>query len=246
MSTKNAGLAIKDGYQNVKVFLDGQPAWIKAGNLIYASKGFIEKGNIVLIDLRSVKKSKAGRLPRSVTIPYDDLEDRLDDIPIKAPIVLYSDSVEEAGDAFADLHDELYKKVSLVSGGYTEWIKAGGKTVQGPVVTDINWQRKLGKGEVSKDDFIKVINGEDTSAVILDVRTPDENAVGGFPNAITIPLDQLSSRLGELPKDKKIYVHCTTGARADMAAQELEKNGFKAFFIVATCECEDGEWELED
>ncbi len=246
MSTKIAGLAIKDGYKNVKVYLQGQPAWVKAGNLVYASKGTITKGNIVLIDLRSAKKAAAGRIARAVTIPYDTLDDRLDDIPKKALIVLYSDSSEEAADAVEDLRDEGYKKVALVAGNYAGWVKSGGKTVIRPVVTDIEWVRKLGKGEVGKADFMKVVSGSDTSAVILDVRTTDEAGAGALKNAIMVPLDQVASRLAEIPKDKKVYIHCTTGARADMAAQELNKNGYKAFFLVAEVECDEDGCEIED
>ena len=246
MSTKVAGSAIKDGYKNVRVYLQGQPAWIKAGNLVYASKGNIAKGNIVLIDLRSKKKSAAGRIPRSVTIPYDTLDDRLDDIPLKAPIVLYSDSAEEAKEAVTDLRDEGYKKVALVSGNYAGWVKSGGKIVKGPVVTDIHWKRKHGKGEISKADFMKVASGADTNAVILDVRTQGETSVGGFKNAIGIPLDQVGSRLAEIPKDKNIYIHCATGARAEMAAHELNKNGYNAFYLVANIECEGNDCKIED
>ncbi len=246
MSTKVAGLAKKDGYKNVKVYLDGQPAWIKTGHLVTPSKGNIEKGNIVLIDLRSKKKSEAGRIARSVSIPYDTLDDRLDDIPVKAPVVVYSDSAEETADAVEDLRDEGYKKVAIVSGNYAGWVKSGGKTVKGPVETDINWIRKLGKGEIGKADFMKAVTGADTGAVILDVRTADEVSAGAFKNAITVPLDQVATRLSEIPKDKKVYVHCTTGARADMAAQELNKNGYKAFFFVANIDCEGNECEVED
>lgn len=246
MSTKVAGSAIKDGYKNVRVFLAGDPAWVKAGNLMYASKANIEKGNIVLIDLRSTKKSKAGRIPRSVTIPYDTLDDRLDDIPVKAPIVLYSDSTEEAAEGYEDLRDEGYKKVALVAGNYAGWVKSGGKTTKGAVTTDIDWVRKLGKGEVGKEDFMKAASGADKGAVILDVRTAEEVAAGQFKNAITIPLDQISANLNKIPKDKKIYVHCTTGARADMGAQELNKKGYKAFFFVANVECEGNDCEVED
>ena len=246
MSTKVAGLAKKDGYKNVRVYLDGQPKWLKEGNTIEASKNTINKGNIVLIDLRSVKKSEAGRIARSVTIPYDSLDDRLDDIPTKAPIVVYSDDAEEAADAFADLTDEGYKRVALVPGNFQGWVKSGGKTVSGPVVTEVNWVRILGKGEVSKADFMKAATGADAGAVILDVRTADEAAAGAFKGAITVPLDQIGSRLTEIPKDKKVYVHCTTGARADMAAQELVKNGYKAFFFVANIDCKGTECTVED
>ena len=246
MSTNVAGQAIKDGYKNVRVYLEGQPAWVKAGNLVYASNDNIAKGNIVLIDLRSKKKSTTGRIARSVTIPYDILEDRSDDIPKKAPIVLYSDSAEEAADAYEDLRDEGFKKVALVSGNYAGWITAGGKTEKGAVNTEINWVRILGKGEVGKTDFLKAASGADKGAVILDVRTADEAAEGGFKNAIAVPLDKISANLNKIPKDKKIYVHCTTGARADMAAQELNKNGYKAFFLVANVECEGNECDVED
>jgi rhodanese-related sulfurtransferase len=246
MSTKIAGLAKKDGYKNIKVYLDGQPAWVKDGNLVYASKGTITKGNIVLIDLRSAKKSAAGRIARSVTIPYDTLDDRLDDIPKKALIVMYSDSGEEAADAVEDLRDEGYKKVALVPGNYAGWVKSGGKTVIRPTVTEIEWVRKLGKGEIGKADFMKAVSGADSGAVILDVRTADEVSAGAFKNAITIPLDKVGARLAEIPKNKKIYIHCTTGARADMAAQELNKNGYKAFFLVADVECEGNDCDIED
>lgn len=246
MSTKNAGLAEKDGYKNVRVYLEGQPAWIKAGNLVYVGKGNIKKGNIVLIDLRSEEKSAAGRIPRSVTIPHDTLNDRLEDIPMKAPVVLYSDADKEASDAVEDLRNKGFKKVALVSGNYTGWVKAGGKIVKGAVVTDITWKRKLDKGEVTKADFLKAANGKDSGAVILDVRTREETAAGGFKNAIAVPLDRIGSRLAEIPKDKKIYVHSTTGARADMAAQELNKNGYKAFFLVADIECEGNDCEIKN
>ena len=246
MSTKNAGLAKKLGYTNVRVFLQGQPAWNKAGYRTCASKDFVEKGNIVLVDLRPEKKSKLGRIPRSVTIPYEQLDDRIDDLPKKAPIVLYSDNREEALEALADLREEGFKKVSLVPGMFQGWIRNGGKLTKGPIVTDIKWKRKLGKGEVSLDDFKKAAAGKDPNVVILDVRTKDEAAAGKLKNSIAIPLDELGARMGELPKDKTIYVHCTTGARADMAAQELKKNGFKAKFLVANVECEDNECEFEE
>ena len=246
MAPKVAGLAIKDGYKNVKTFMAGAPGWLEAEKMFYASNEFVAKGNIVLLDLRSAKKSAAGRIARSVTIPYDTLEDRLDDLPRKAAIVLYSDSAEEAASAVEDLRDEGFKKVSLVDGNFSGWVKSGGKVVTGPVVTDINWVRKLGKGEVVKADFMKAVSGADAYSVILDVRTADEVSAGAFKNAITIPLDQIGSRLSEIPKNKKIYIYCSTGARADMAAQELNKNGFKAFFLVANVECEGNDCEIEN
>ncbi|MBC8207918.1 MAG: rhodanese [Desulfobulbaceae bacterium] len=246
MSTSSAGLAKKAGYTNVRVYLDGEPHWVKDEYPVYASNKFVATGNIVLIDLRSAAKSAAGRIPRSVSIAYDDLEDRIEDIPKKAPIVLYSDNAEEAEDGISDLRYEGFKKVSLVKGNIQGWTKSGGAIEKGPVVTDIKWIRKLGKGEVALASFNKAASGQDAGAIVLDVRTKDEVSGGKFKNAVAIPLDELGSRLSELPKDKKIYVHCTSGARADMAAQELNKNGFKASFLIANVNCEGNDCTVED
>jgi rhodanese-related sulfurtransferase len=246
MSPKSAGLAKKAGYKNIKVMLSGEPSWIKAGYPTYASTGFVSKGNIVLVDLRSTEKDMASRIPRSVSIPYADLKDNADDIPKKAPVVLYSDDEKEAMKAVKFLRGEGFKKVSLVYGNLDRWLKSKGNYESGPPVTEINWQRKLGKGEVAAVDFEKAAVGPSSGAIILDVRTSDETASGKYKSAVAIPLDELSKRLGELPKDKKIYIHCSTGARAEMAQKELQKNGFKSFFLVANVECEGSECEIEE
>lgn len=238
MSTDSAGQAKKMGYKNVRVYLEGEPAWIKAGNPTYASKNFVEKGNIVLVDLRTPDKSAAKRIPRSVSVPYATLKDKVDSIPKKAPIVLYSDSTDESMGALKDLREAGLKKVSLVEGNIDGWLKAGGGTTSGPVVTTIEWKRIMEKGEVALADFLNVANGKTTDAVIMDVRTKDESGAGKYKSAINIPLDEVAARMKDLPKDKKIYVHCSTGARADMAAKELNKNGYNAFFLIGKVECQ--------
>ena len=64
--------------------------------------------------------------------------------------------------------------------------------------------------------------------VVLDVREPKELAeTGTVKGAIHIPLGQLESRLGELPKDKVILAACRSGGRASRALTLLEANGFK-------------------
>ena len=242
MSTASAGLAKKNGYNNVRVYLDGEPAWMENRLPTYSTKEFILNGNVVLIDIRPRKEAMAGRIKGAYSVPYEELEDKLDDVPRNAPIVLYGN--EEVMDAVNDVRDMDFNFVSLVRNGYDGWIKSGGKIDKGPIFrTEIQWVRKLGKGEVSVADFRKAVLGQDKDAVVVDARTKEEIAeLGIFPNTINIPLDEISARLNELPKDKKIYVHCSTGARADMAYNELVKNGYNAKFLLlnikdAECDC---------
>jgi len=64
--------------------------------------------------------------------------------------------------------------------------------------------------------------------VVLDVREDSELAeTGTVKGAIHIPLGQLESRLGELPKDKVILTACRGGGRASRALTLLESKGFK-------------------
>jgi hydroxyacylglutathione hydrolase len=63
---------------------------------------------------------------------------------------------------------------------------------------------------------------------VLDVRRDDEWEEGHIPGAIHIPLGSLSQRLAEIPRDKKIAVHCQGGTRSAIAASILERNGINA------------------
>lgn len=63
---------------------------------------------------------------------------------------------------------------------------------------------------------------------ILDVRNPSETKEGlAFENAINIPLPELRERVGELPKDKPVVVHCAGGYRsaAGSSIVKSELNG---------------------
>ena len=63
---------------------------------------------------------------------------------------------------------------------------------------------------------------------LLDVRTPQEFASGHIPGAVNIPVDDLRSRLSELPPDRKIAAYCQVGQRGYLATRILQQKGFSA------------------
>ncbi len=63
---------------------------------------------------------------------------------------------------------------------------------------------------------------------VLDVRTQQEWDEYHAPNTTLIPLDQLQSRLNELPKDKEIVVVCRSGNRSQQGRDILLAAGFNA------------------
>ena len=70
----------------------------------------------------------------------------------------------------------------------------------------------------------------DTSAIILDVRQPEEFAEGHLAQAIN--LDWLNQTvfingLAKLNKQKTYYVYCRSGRRSQAAAGKLKAEGFQ-------------------
>jgi NADPH-dependent 2,4-dienoyl-CoA reductase/sulfur reductase-like enzyme/rhodanese-related sulfurtransferase len=62
---------------------------------------------------------------------------------------------------------------------------------------------------------------------LLDVRTEGEFKNGAIEGAVNIPVDELRSRLGEIPKDKEIMIYCQVGLRGYIACRILNQKGFK-------------------
>ncbi len=65
-------------------------------------------------------------------------------------------------------------------------------------------------------------------AVAVDVREPDEYAVGHIPGAKLLPLGQVLARAGEVLPDKNAawLIYCRTGRRSADAVQKLESLGY--------------------
>lgn len=63
---------------------------------------------------------------------------------------------------------------------------------------------------------------------LLDVRTTEEFANGHIPDAVNIPVDELRSRLVELPRDRTIAAYCQVGQRGYLATRILLQSEFNA------------------
>jgi len=64
--------------------------------------------------------------------------------------------------------------------------------------------------------------------LLLDVRTVEEHTAGHIPDSINIPVDELRSRIKELPQNQEIAVYCQVGQRGYLAARILNQSGFSA------------------
>jgi rhodanese-related sulfurtransferase/glyoxylase-like metal-dependent hydrolase (beta-lactamase superfamily II) len=61
--------------------------------------------------------------------------------------------------------------------------------------------------------------------VVLDIRSPKEWAAKHIEGSLNIALNHLRERLSEIPKDRRLIVHCAGGYRSSMAASILHQHG---------------------
>ncbi len=100
--------------------------------------------------------------------------------------------------------------------GMDEWVWAGLPTQRVGLVSAADLQREL----VSS-----------APPVVVDVRTPDEVAVGTLPGALTVPLIRLPQRMEELPR-VPLTLYCGGGPRSLLAASLLQRAGWSEVRIL--------------
>ena len=85
---------------------------------------------------------------------------------------------------------------------------------------DLVWQTK----RVSAPMVAEELAGADPP-LLLDVRTPREWSAKHIDSSVNIPLNHLQERIGEVPRDRPIAVHCAGGYRSSVAAGILHQFG---------------------
>lgn len=141
-------------------------------------------------------------------VGYDGVDKRIDVIATAIRAGMKADELKDLDLAYAPPYSSAKDPVNM-AGFVVENIKNG--IVKQFYYEDIPSLRE-------RDDVI-----------LLDTRTPFEYMRGHADGFIHIPLDDLRERLGELEKDKKIYVMCQSGLRSYLATRILTQNGFDAY-----------------
>lgn len=84
------------------------------------------------------------------------------------------------------------------------------------------------RGDLQTIDWNEIDQLDRQTHVILDVRNPEELAIGMIEGAINIPLAELRERISEIPRGKQVVVYCQVGQRGYFACRILQQHGFEA------------------
>ena len=69
--------------------------------------------------------------------------------------------------------------------------------------------------------------------LVLDVRNPGEWKAGHIPESVNIPLNRIQERIAEVPRERRIAVHCAGGYRTSIAASILHQYGITNLIEMA-------------
>ena len=240
LSHKSAWKAEKLGYNNVKVFASGFPAWMKVrGNYASVSAEYVAEqintNKAIIVDSRPFQpKYLKSHIPTAISIPdrqFKELEGKLP-LDVNTTLIFYC-----GGYTWKLSHKSArkavkvgYRNVKVFAAGYPAWKQYAGATKAVQITA--------GKEEGSIDiaTFKKILKENPESVLLIDVRDPDEYKAGTFKTAVNIPTDKLEKNIKSLPNDKPIVFVCNTGAKSGEAyymVQDLRPDLKKVYYLEA-------------
>ena len=233
----NWGLLATDEREFVRMVLDGQPeppryfAEMKRINktgprvlgglrrptrLPARALGALIRNGDVVVDTRAATRYAAGHVPGTLNIPLDESFTTWAGwlLPYDRDVHLL---VDDAGcshcveTAVRDLAMIGLDRVAGIVGtdAVTAWKEAHRPLARVAQTTPAETAEMVARG----------------AAAVVDVRGRAEWEAGHLPGVPNIPVGYLAERLGELPTDKPVIVHCQSGARSAIAASVLQARG---------------------
>ncbi len=99
-----------------------------------------------------------------------------------------------------------------------------------PTVTETTTAAPVGQTGATTDNMEHVDGPAarhlvEDGAFLLDVRTPEEFAEGHIEGATNIPVQELETRMSEVPESASVVVYCRSGNRSAKAAVMLKDAG---------------------
>jgi len=98
--------------------------------------------------------------------------------------------------------------------------------------SDLVWPTERVTAQMAADELAAGLTAAETP-VVLDIRNPREWATKHIPGSVNIPLNRLQERIAEIPRDRRVVVHCAGGYRSSIAASILHQYGITNLIEIA-------------
>jgi rhodanese-related sulfurtransferase len=102
--------------------------------------------------------------------------------------------------------------------------RVAGYLADGMLALDSRPELVAGTERVSPEELAEELHRA-TPPYVLDVRAPRECSQTRIEGSVNIPLNQLPARVAEVPRDRRVVVHCAAGYRSAIATSLLQQHG---------------------
>ena len=176
----------------------------------------MQKEGAIVVDTRPAMQFAVAHVPRSIHIAltgqYASWAARI--LGLDTRLIIVGEDPEHVRESQVRLARVGIENVpGYLADGITGWIQNGFELEYIP--------------QISVQEFVELRQQEGDRIAVLDVREPGELSGGVIENSARIPLGQLTSRTGELDRDKLLVVHCKGGYRSSIATSLLRRAGFR-------------------
>lgn len=89
---------------------------------------------------------------------------------------------------------------------------------------------KGGAKTLAVPEAVRLANQND--GLFIDIRNHDAFKAGAIPQARNIPVADINTKTGSLPKDKPLIVYCEQGRESMRIARSLRKKGFDQVYSI--------------
>ncbi len=190
----------------------------------------IEGKNPFFIDVRDFFSYQKNHIAGAIHIPVELLLKQLQNIPSDRLIVVYDETGKKGHQALRILTGAGFIKLINISGGYIS-LQRQARTIgfKNLTLDVLPVQLKtIHSEETNKTDKTEIRPKNENTPIVVDVRTVVEFKSGAYPNAVNIPLDELTKRYKELGNSlsRDITVYCASGARSAYAENLLRQMGY--------------------
>lgn len=186
--------------------------------------------NLVVIDVRTVREHRAGRIAGSVSHPGGQLLQCTDEVLAveKASVILVDEDDGRAAIASYWLGRMGYSDVAFLEGGIPAWRKAGFPLADGPAKADPERVAAL-RGTVPSASPETLAGSQ---VPLLDVGTSRAWRAGHVPGALWSPRGWLEARIGDLlPVGARVIVTEAEEGQAILGASALRGLGYDAAWL---------------
>lgn len=170
----------------------------------------------LILDTRRAEDFAKGFIPNSINIGLESnfamwVGELIPDIKQEILLVTYPGKEEESIIRLSRVgYDHA---IGYLEGGFDSWKNSGRETDEIERLTAAEFEQQQDRHPLT----------------VIDVRKTSEFNSEHLTDALNIPLNELSARMEEFPKDRPFILHCAGGYRSMIAASMLKQRGYEQF-----------------